>query len=252
MPKDAQDTLPDTTAPTHDDSLTPDPGVINVSENATVSFNPNVERLSIAESAGRFPIEPKVKLLKHKSPDESLRETTMFAIISRLLMKNKQNTDILASLNEGGFPMSVRTLQRLMGRSDFIDYYTAYRANILEPVDKLIREDFKLAMPEAFTQVVRLMRNAKSEKVRGDMAITILEGGGGLKKVRRTETIDIQVPPDVAKALLEAGSRLATPGPGSLVGPSTPYPISTPSGEPQNDDDLVETEPSESSDEKSS
>ena len=173
--------------------------------------NPNLVRMEKAVEAGLYPIEPKARTLSHKRADESLRDITMFAVVSRMLMRNKKNTEIVAALAEAGFPVSLRTYQRMLERSDFQDYYAQYRANVLEPVDKLVREDFKLASPEAFTTLVKLMRSAKSDTVRLNAAITVLEGGGNLVKMRRTENVDLKVPPELMKQLLAEGKRFESP-----------------------------------------
>lgn len=173
-----------------------------------VQNGPNYQRLGDAIEAGNFPVEPDLKPITPKRAEESLRDLTAFSIISRLLYKNCKNSEIVASLAEAGFPMSERSLQRIFKRSDFIEYYERYRNQLLEPLDRQIRDDLRLAMPEAYNHLIRLMRVAKSEKVRLDAIINVLQGGGGLKKDSTTRTINFNVPPDVQRLLVEKGLHL--------------------------------------------
>lgn len=174
--------------------------------------NPELQRIDRDIEAGKFPTEPDLKpiLSTGKAAEEAMRDLARFAIISRLLFKNAKNSEILAALDEAGHPASVRTLQRTMQRSDFIEYYQQFRERMMAPVDKQIREHFKLAGPEAFNTLMSLMRRAKSEKVKYDAAVTILEGGENLKKIKENRDFKIPVPPDVVRALAEAGRRLET------------------------------------------
>jgi len=95
-----------------------------------------------------------------------------------------------------------------MRRSDFLDYYEKYRNQLMEPLDKQVRDDFKLAMPEAFVTLIRVMRTARNDKTKMEAAVTILEGGGGLKKDRNDKKFVFNVPPELQKAMFDAGQRV--------------------------------------------
>jgi len=105
--------------------------------------------------------EPEMQILEHVDPDEALRDQTKFSIISRHLFRNEKNEQILDSLVEAGYPMHLRTLQRILARSDFQEYYAKYRQAVLGPLDAEIRECMKQAMPEAFNQLVKVMRKGR-------------------------------------------------------------------------------------------
>lgn len=174
-----------------------------------VQDGPNFRRMTAAIAAGNFPVEPDLKPISPKRAEESLRDLTAFSIISRLLYKNCKNVEITEALASAGFPMSERSLQRIFKRSDFIEYYERYRNQLLEPLDRQIRDDLRLSMPEAFNRLIMLMRSAKSEKVKYDSIISVLQGGGGLKKETNVRTVNINVPPDVQRLLVEKGLLLA-------------------------------------------
>jgi hypothetical protein len=187
------------------ESMTP---LLPIDDDPEFNKRPDIARLEAHIDAGRYPSEPHMVILPHKTADETLRDLAKFAIISRLLFRNHKNTEILAQLAEAGHIMADSTLRKLMRRSDFLDYYEKYRNQLMEPLDKQIRDDFKLAMPEAFTKVVSLMRKARNERIQGDMAIAILEGGGGLRKDRTDRKVVFNVPPELQKAMFEAGSKI--------------------------------------------
>ncbi len=199
-----QDLPPEVETP-EPESLTP---LLPGDEEADFNKRPDIARIGQEIVEGKYPAEPHMIVLPHKSADETLRDLAKFAVIARMLFRNYKNADILVQLAEAGHPMSDVTLRRLMKRSDFLDYYEKYRNQLMEPLDKQVRDDFKLAMPEAFVTLVKTMRTARNERVKLDAAITILEGGGGLKKDRADKKFVFNVPPELQKAMFDAGSKI--------------------------------------------
>jgi hypothetical protein len=196
---------PPTVATPEPESTTP---LLPIDDEANFVYRPDIARLSNDISQGKFPAEPHMVVLPHKSTDETLRDLARFAIISRMLFRNHKNAEILAQLSEAGHLMSEPTLRRLMRRSDFHDYYEKYRNQLMDPLDKQVRDDFKLAMPEAFTTLIKVMRTARNDKTKMEAAVTILEGGGGLKKDRADKKFVFNVPAELQKAMFEAGSKI--------------------------------------------
>lgn len=195
--------IPEPSAAPAPDALTPE------QYDGRMGENPALRRLDAALDAGKHPAEPEMQLLPHRPAGDVLRDLAKFAIISRLLFKNKSNADVLEALREAGHGCSERTLQRIMQRSDFLDYYNRFRNQLMEPIDRQVRDDLKLAMPEALTKMISLMRSARSEKVQGEMAVRILEGGGGITKERTDKKFIFNVPPELQKMMADVGQRLA-------------------------------------------
>jgi len=178
--------------------------------------NPSLKRRDREIAAGKHPVEPHMEVMNRHKTGDALRDFARFAIISRCLFQNRKNTEIISQLNEAGHMLSVRTLQRLMDRSDFQEYYDNYRAQVLGPVDKIIRDNWKLSMPEAQLKIISLMRSSRSEKVQFDSAVTVLEGGDGLKKESIQKKFIINVPPEIQKALYHDGKRFDDDAPNLL------------------------------------
>jgi hypothetical protein len=150
-------------------------------------------------------VEPKTDPIGHKSPDEALREQTQFAIISRALFQNATNDEIVESLREAGFMIAVRSLQRIMARGEFQEYYAQYRAVVLGPIDEQIRSNMKLAKPEAYNHLIKMMRSARSEMVKLDAIKTVL--GDSAQPTRTSKHLHINVPPELQGSLIDAGAR---------------------------------------------
>lgn len=160
--------------------------------------------------------EPDMEILGHVSPDQALRDQTKFAIISRHLFLNEPNAAILLALQEAGFGMSLRNLQRLLARSDFQQYYEQFRQNALGPLDKVIRESMRQAMPEAFNHLVTLMRKSR-DSTRLEAIRLVLEGGGAIRKESVQKKFTVNVTDEMVSKLLEVGQRALEPTPPPAV-----------------------------------
>lgn len=215
MPDDETDSNRSATSQTstRHGSLPPDPldsSAPIAPENTPNLHGPTPDRQRFAQLAAEPIPEPSLDPIVPESTPQSLRDQTKFAIISRLLFRNATNLKIVEALAEAGFQMSERTMQKIVSQSDFREYYTAFRNAALGPLDKQIREDIRLAMPEAYNQLLRVMRSARSDATRLEAVRMVLETGGAIRRERTDKRVTVNLTGADLEKIMRIGQRVTS------------------------------------------
>lgn len=180
--------------------------------------DPDTRRLQNAMSVQRNPVEPANAAAARPIPP---RDLARFSITARLLVQNKRNAEILEHLNACGHEITKATLAKMLVRPDFRDYYDHYREALLAPIDQVIRDRFRIFGPRAIANIEDLADNARSEKVKLEANITILEGGDNLQRGRGGKTMNFNIDRDAIKELLGHGRRLTLVPPPPVAIPAS-------------------------------